>query len=179
MATLALLGALWMLASPASAQASGWMLALDAGGGLDNGGLAATSSGEATSVSLRAGYQLPTPGLRIIPEVKAGLIRFGEDGLGNSAQEIRSMRAGLKVGLPGFISPAIYGHVGYGKLTGVEDTFPTIASGTTYDAGLALDLTLLPMINLGIHAGVNGMIDENRSETLRWYDAGAHIEVIF
>jgi hypothetical protein len=45
--------------------------------------------------------------------------------------------------------------------------------------GIALDVTLLPVVNLGAYAGVQGLTSDHPQEGWRQFEAGVHLEVVF
>ena len=46
----------------------------------------------------------------------------------------------------------------------------------TWDLGLALDLAILPLVDVGLHAAYNGLETE---EALQWWSAGVHGAITF
>lgn len=80
---------------------------------------------------------------------------------------------GGRVAVGKIVEPSIFSHVGVAWLRGVERrTAPVI------DAGAALDFTLIPMVELGIHGTYNMIpaIDEHPSMT--WLLLGAHAALV-
>ncbi len=51
--------------------------------------------------------------------------------------------------------------------------------GATADAGLTLDLTLLPFIDLGVHGGYNGMLKSGDHSAFDTYVLGVHGALVF
>jgi hypothetical protein len=50
-------------------------------------------------------------------------------------------------------------------------------TGLTYDFGLFLDFTLLPLLNLGVHAAYDRMVG-GADPAFHWLTFGAHAELI-
>ena len=167
---------LWI---PSGEARAGVLLGVDLNLGLDTGDLPIDSGGIAPGASLRLGYELPLPVVRIIPEAQLGFSQFTEDDQGNPTQSVLVGRAGVRVGIGGVIGPALYAHVGYARIDGEGSDFVVQSSGLSYDAGLSVDFTLLPIINLGVHGGINAIVDDGREKTFQWFDIGIHAEVNF
>jgi hypothetical protein len=88
--------------------------------------------------------------------------------------------AGLRLSLGLVVEPGIFGHVGYGHIS-FSDASPFDGShgGLTYDAGLTLDFTLLPVLEFGAHAAYNGLTGSDGFERINWVSAGGHVSVRF
>jgi hypothetical protein len=74
------------------------------------------------------------------------------------------------------LEPGIYGHLGVGKLNadpGDSRTAPT------FDAGLFLDLTVLPLVDLGLHAGYDTVLGSGDAPAFDYWVAGAHAALVF
>lgn len=161
------------LGASASAHAE-TLLGVELGMALDDT-LPAETSGPGTSVDIILGYQAPIPVVRIIPELQLGYSDFpaAPDA---PEQAIYTGRIGGRVGLGGLIGPSVFGHAGYGTL---DSSDQVALDGFTYDAGFALDTTILPLVNLGAHASLNGIQDRDADAMRRWYEIGLHGEVVF
>jgi hypothetical protein len=48
-----------------------------------------------------------------------------------------------------------------------------------YDAGVTLDFTLLPVLDVGAHAAYNGLASSHEHDGVHWISAGAHVSVRF
>jgi len=80
--------------------------------------------------------------------------------------------AGGKAALGKIVEPAVFAHVGVGHANlPAEDL-----TGLAFDLGLALDLTLVPAVDLGVHAAYDALTwgDEG---TFEWYRLGAHVAI--
>lgn len=59
---------------------------------------------------------------------------------------------------------------------------PRVASGWctgfTYDVGALFDFTLLPLVNVGVHAAYN-QIPGRDDPSLQWVSMGGHVELVF
>ena len=104
---------------------------------------------------------LPTPGLHLSPQVVVCYMGFEEE------RWLRGLVGGsLTVGAA--LRPGVYGHLGYAR------DLASLESGPTYDVGGQLDYAKIPMLDLGIRAGVTA-VPGRRS----WVSAGLHATVGF
>ncbi len=137
----------------------------------DGDGVQEALDGEnGAAVHARLGYQLNLTILYLRPEIGGGAYFFGSDDDDTSRTEWRAY-GGARFGLRTGISPGIYGHLGYGWYGKDEAT----EDGFTADAGLLLDLTLIPHLNIGLHGG----FVFNPDPVPFWVNGGAHVEVTF
>ncbi len=122
-------------------------------------------------VQLRLGYALPAPGLHLVGEATGGHLAFDPTSAQNSL-EINNLGAGLRVGIDAPLRPSVFGHLGYAWVT--APGLPDVEDGQTWDVGAALDLTLLPVVNIGVSTAWHNMPGQGQ-----WVTAGAHLEVAF
>ena len=127
--------------------------------------------GSGTGFNVRLGYKLDLLVVQLTPEVGGGYHKFSGDA-----------KAGLSDGFVGgrlqfgkILEPGLYAHLGYGHL-GVEEGSH---SGGTGDAGVTLDLTLLPLVDIGVHAGYAGMFKKDPYSAFDTYVLGVHGSIIF
>jgi hypothetical protein len=155
---------------PADAGAS-TKLALDLNyaGGIDEPGI-----GNGTGGALRFGKELDLVAVSLTGEL--GLSYHTFDG------ELDPTHYGGFVGgrlaFGKILEPSIFAHVGVGRLnldvagTELHDT------GPEFDVGLALDLTVLPLIDIGVHAMYDlQKLDDGKN--FDWYKVGAHAALVF
>ncbi len=114
---------------------------------------------------VRTGYQLELLLVYVRPEIGGSATFFDE-----ADQTDWRAYGGGRVGLLTGLSPAVYGHVGYGWFDSRGED-----NGFTADLGLALDITILPFISAGGHAS----FVFNPDEIDNWITAGLHAEVLF
>lgn len=125
-----------------------------------------------TGFNGRLGYKLDLVVLQLTPEIGGAYHTFAGDAGPKFSQGIVGGRMQfLKV-----LEPGIYAHLGYGHLSGDGGLG---RSGATADAGVTLDLTLLPLVDLGVHAGYNGMFKSGDSPAFDSYVLGVHGALIF
>ena len=119
--------------------------------------------------ALRLGQKFDLLLISLTPELGGGYHAFS----GGDAK-IYSGFLGGRLGVGKIIEPSVYGHLGLARLSGVESrTAPLL------DAGLALDLTLLPLIDLGLHAGYNVMLPRDDGSALKFVTLGAQAALVF
>jgi len=128
--------------------------------------------GGGSGFNVRLGYKLDLVGIQLTPELGGAYHGFSGDLGPKFSQGIVGARLSfLKV-----LEPGIYAHLGYGNLSvaGREGR-----SGATADAGVTLDLTMLPLVDVGIHGGYNGMLKSEDYPAFDSYVVGIHGAVIF
>jgi len=125
-----------------------------------------------TGFNVRLGYKLDLKVLQLTPEIGGAYHTFSGDAGAKIGQGIIGGRLQfLKV-----LEPGIYAHIGYGHLSA---TGSDGRSGTTADAGVTLDLTLLPLVDIGVHGGYNGVLKKGDSPAFDSYVVGLHGALIF
>lgn len=118
------------------------------------------------------------PGLRFTPEIGYGYQHlFATDDAGESfAWNTHRVFGGARLGFGWILVPTVYAHVGYGWRDTNDPTVPE-ASGLAFDAGLALDLHIIPHFGFGAHAEY-AMID-SVPYTPHWLALGLHADLAF
>ncbi len=125
-----------------------------------------------TGFNVRLGYKLDLKLLQLTPEIGGAYHTFGGDAGVKFAQGI----VGGRVSFLKVLEPGVYAHLGYGHLSG---NFGDGRSGVTADAGVTLDLTILPLVDLGVHGGYNGMLKSGDYPAFDSYVLGVHGALIF
>ena len=122
---------------------------------------------------IRVGSQLHVPLLVLTPE-----LGFTYDGFsGDFGPRVYRGIAGLRVGVGEVIRPGVFGHLGVGRMTSAPDASHT---AFTYDAGIFLDFTLLPILNIGVHGAYNHLNGGEASfANYEWVTLGAHAALVF
>ena len=139
---------------------------------------------------LRLGYEavdiLP---IKVIPELQLQYTRVGssQDFLESQSldytQNYYIGRVGARVGTEFIVGIYAYGHIGAGTVSvssdnsALEDAINDQNDwGFSYDAGLALNMTLIPLfLSAGAHGGYNAIVEDDA--TFSWYDFGLHLEL--
>lgn len=130
----------------------------------------AVSSG--TGFNGRLGYKLDLKLLQLTPEIGGAYHTFAGDAGATFAQGI----VGGRVSFLKVLEPGVYAHLGYGHLSGSGRDG---RSGATADVGVTLDLTLLPLVDIGVHGGYNGMLKSGDYQAFDSYVLGVHGALIF
>lgn len=128
--------------------------------------------GSGTGFNVRLGYKLDLLVLQLTPEIGGAYHTFSGDLSPKFSQGI----VGGRLQFGKILEPGLYAHLGYGHLSGDHvDSY----SGATADAGVTLDLTLLPLLDLGVHAGYNGMLKSGDRNAFDSYVLGVHGALVF
>lgn len=165
----ALLATSFLLLSPRSAHAgSGTAVGvdLDYAHGVNEPGVDA-----GTGFNGRLGYKLDLLIIQVTPEIGGGYHTFSGDRNAKLAQAF----VGGRLMFGKILEPGLYAHLGYGHLSQSVGSH----SGATADAGVTLDLTLLPLIDLGVHAGYKGMLKSGDYDAFDSYVLGLHGSLVF
>lgn len=88
---------------------------------------------------------------------------------------------GLRLAIGTVIKPGVFGHLGYGYLAfrNVSGPLDESHDALMYDAGVTLDYTLLPVLDVGAHAAYNGLTASHEFGAIHWISAGGHASVRF
>lgn len=123
---------------------------------------------------IRLGAQLHVPLLVITPEIGFNYASFG-----GSAQDYRGIVGG-RVGIGELVRGGVFAHIGFGHVSySVADIVEISHTGVTLDAGAFLDLTLIPLLDIGVHAGYGQITGNDRIDALKWINFGAHVALVF
>ena len=135
-------------------------------------GINEPSVSKGTGFNVRLGYKLDLLVLQLTPEIGGAYHTFSGDLSPHFSQGI----VGGRLAFGKILEPGLYAHLGYGHLSAAGfDGY----SGATADAGVTLDLTLLPLIDVGAHAGYNGLLKSGDRNAFDTYVVGLHAAVIF
>lgn len=140
-------------------------LDLDYAGDFDERGVDGGTGG-----ALRLGRELDLVILTLTPEIGGSYHAFA----GSAEATHYSGFIGGRVGIGKIIEPSVFAHIGVGKIDGdfVSETGPAL------DFGVALDFTLLPILDLGAHAAYDTLLLDG-GESFDWYRLGLHASVGF
>jgi hypothetical protein len=162
---IALVGAsLWLAPSTARAAVA---IAAD----LEADVPADTDLDAAAGFAVRLGWQLHLPLFTLTPEVGYHHAAFGD------ALTLDRAIAGARVGIGEVFRIGAFGHVGVGHAGFDSPEDGEDLTDMTYDVGGFLDFTLLPILDIGVHAGYGGMKTEGGD--LHWVPIGIHAALIF
>lgn len=126
-------------------------------------------------VGLRAGHVWDIAIITITPEIGASYHDFE----GASDPSAWDVKAGGRFGIDLLIEPSVYAHAGLGHfgydLPGDDVSHTSLA----YDVGAALDITVLPVIDFGVHATVAGVSGNDTIDPFSWLAVGGHVSFAF
>ena len=100
----------------------------------------------------RGGWEIPIPFFDSEIEVLAGMSHFGGDP--DNTPMVWNARLGMRGGVNWALYPQGFFHVGYGRGFGYRYGSP---KGVVADIGIALDVTAIPYMRLGIYGAYNHM----------------------
>jgi len=144
-----------------------FMLALDLdySAGLSQEDLVDTGGGGA----LRIGSELDAFLVTLIPELTLSYHQFS----GPLDATAIAGKLGGRIRFLKIVEPGIFAHAGVGRLGGDDPH-----TGFAFDAGLTLDLTILPLIDLGLHAAWNRVFGGESHPGLSYATFGAHVALV-
>jgi hypothetical protein len=125
--------------------------------------------------ALRIGSELDLFIVTMIPELSLGYHHFGGQRDGDSNYDATTFEGmlGGRIRFLKILEPGIFAHAGVGRLGGYDPH-----TGLAFDAGVTLDFTLLPLIDLGIHAAWNRVFGDSDHDGLSYGTAGFHIALV-
>lgn len=139
-------------------------LDFDFGAALDQPGAKSGGGG-----ALRIGQELDLFLISLTPELGGSYHAFG----GDDKTRIYGGFVGGRLAIGKIIEPAIFAHAGVARVDGFQSrTAPTL------DGGLALDFTLLPLIDLGVHGAYNIILPRDDGSSLEFVTLGAHAALV-
>ena len=87
---------------------------------------------------------------------------------------------GARLGVGSAIRPVVFGHLGIARATFSEPPAVNLdRTAFAWDAGVGLDFTLLPLLNLGVHGAYNSVGPHASAGAFKWATLGANIELVF
>jgi hypothetical protein len=121
--------------------------------------------------ALRLGHEFDAIALSLTPEISGSYHSFS----GDFGPAVYRGTGGLRLNVGKILEPGVYGHAGVGRASfdvpgAAQDPSRT---AFTWDAGVTLDFTLLPVIEIGAHAAYNSLAAGD-AERLDWLTAGLH-----
>lgn len=121
---------------------------------------------------LRFGPRLDLKLLTLDAELGLGAHKMGGELSPTVYRGVVGSRLGLALG----IRPSIFAHIGVGHVDYASVT-PDLTH-LTADVGLALDFTLLPLIDLGAHAAYNTIAGDGTLSPFSFATVGGHITFV-
>jgi hypothetical protein len=134
-----------------------------------------------TGGALRLGQRLDAKLVVLTGELGGSYHSFS----GGPAPRVYRGFAGARLAVGALIRPFVYAHGGVGRAafdryTPAPSAYPTSGhTGFTYDAGGGLALTLLPLLNVGVHAGYTSLLGGADVRDVNWVALGLDAELVF
>jgi hypothetical protein len=122
----------------------------------------------------RLGAQFGVPMLTLTPELVGSYHSFG----GDAHARVYRGQAGLRLGVGEVVRPGIYSHIGVGRLNADAPYEGLERTAFGFDAGGLLDITPLPIIDIGIHGGYNHLFGDD-NPAFKWVTLGVHVDLVF
>jgi hypothetical protein len=129
---------------------------------IDQGG------GAGIRIGLERDYFLVT----MIPEVQLNYHRLNANTPDDAV--ISAAKVGGRIRFFKIIEPGIFAHAGLANIAGDRIYEHT---GIAFDAGFTLDLTILPLVDIGLHTAWNRVFGDDESG-LSYVTAGAHVALV-
>jgi hypothetical protein len=130
---------------------------------------------------IRIGQEFHVPLLAINPEVGFTYASFSDQGTPVVYRGI----VGARLGVGELFRFGVMAHVGFGHLSwtkpeGVPASIDLSHFGFTYDAGIFLEFTALPLLNIGVHAAYNRLSKKNDAsvDPFQWMQLGVHLTLV-
>lgn len=123
--------------------------------------------------AVRLGWQLHVPMLVLTPEAAFNYEGFS----GTYGPAVYRGVGGLRLGLGEVFRLGAFTHAGLGRLSADVPAPDPSRTGFTYDLGIFLDFSLMPLLNVGVHGAYNAMPGGDEP-SFQWLTLGAHAELI-
>jgi hypothetical protein len=115
--------------------------------------------------------------LTLTTELSGGFHDLG----GDYNPAIYRLVAGGRLGIGVVIRPSVFAHAGVGHLR-YDVPLSDERDGRTnlaLDGGLALDFTVVPLVDLGVHVSYNWLAGDDDNNSFEWLQAGVHATFVF
>jgi hypothetical protein len=119
--------------------------------------------------ALRIGSELDLILVSLIPELSLDYHDFSSTGDVSTV----TGKLGGRIRFLKIVEPGIFAHAGVGRIGGDDPH-----TGFAFDAGVTLDLTILPLIDLGLHAAWNRVFGGKDHSGLSYATFGAHVALV-
>ncbi len=132
--------------------------------------------GEGIGVDIYLGKRFDLKVLTLDAELSGGVQALSGE------PELRAQRlvAGGRVGLGAVIRPIAFAHLGVGQVSYEPPVGSRLTrSGLAADVGVGLDFTLLPLLDIGVHASYNVIELRDRDDAFKSVVAGGHLTLVF
>jgi hypothetical protein len=124
----------------------------------------------------RLGYRFGLPLVSLTPEVGYSYVHLGSVESA-PAIDVNRLFIGARLGFGSILVPSVYAHFGYG-FVGTTNGPLNPDNGVTVDAGLALDLRVIPHFGFGIHGGY-ATVASSTPGSVDWVNYGVQADLSF
>jgi hypothetical protein len=121
---------------------------------------------------LRIGLERDYFLITLIPELQLNYTQLNAN-TSNDAT-ISTAKVGGRIRFLKIIEPGIFAHAGLGHIAGDRVWEHT---GIAFDAGFTLDLTILPLVDIGLHTAWNRIFGDD-DNGVSYVTAGAHVALV-
>ncbi len=140
---------------------------------LDWAVVADSDSAEGFGTALRLGYQLDLAGLTLIPELGGHYMSFSD-----ADTKLYRGIVGARARFGTILQPGAYAHFGLARAD-TDRLLDPSWTASTMDGGLSLDLTPIPVLEIGGHAGYYVVTGKDDADAFKWWAAGLHATIVF
>lgn len=131
--------------------------------------------GSGAGFGIRVGQELHLPLVSVNPEIGFTYASFSKD----EPPRVYRGIAGLRLGVGELIRFGVMAHVGFGHVSWEPAPKNYSHTGLTYDAGMFVELTALPLLNIGIHGAYNRVAEKDgQPDPLQWLQLGLHATLV-
>jgi hypothetical protein len=141
-----------------------------------NDSLVEGDAGNGAGVDVYFGPRLDLAILTLTTELSGGYHDFA----GALDPTAYRLLAGGRLGVGVIIRPSVFAHIGVGHLR-FDDPFGDGRDGRTNlagDVGLALDFTVLPLVDIGVQGSYNTIAGDDDDDAFEWLQAGVHVTFV-
>lgn len=137
------------------------------------------SAVDGAGVDIYGGPRLDLAPLSLTAELQAGYHKFSGPLEPDAYRLMAGGRVGVGVGA--LLRPIAFAHLGVGHLR--YNLLPAFDresnTGLAAEAGLGLDVTLLPLIDLGLHGSYSVITGDENEDEIEWLQIGVHASWAF
>lgn len=126
-------------------------------------------------VGARFGHEWDLVLLHLTPELGVNYHTFD----GPPDADAFAVLAGGRLGIGFVIEPSAFLHAGIGHYNYETSGSDVSETNLAYEMGLALDFTLLPVIDFGAHAALAGIAGDETHDSFDWLALGGHVTFVF
>lgn len=123
--------------------------------------------------AIRLGYQMHLPLFTLTPEIGFHYASFDPE------PTLYRGILGARLGFGELLRFGVFAHIGYGHASIDTPIGDASHSAFTFDLGAFLDLTMLPLIDLGVHVGYGSLSADDDGSALKWIPVGVHAALVF